>query len=55
MKSNIKSLRNNKYEKIEKPKSNEFNEVIILLQKALEKGTHTKDLQNAIKYIKKFK
>ena len=45
---------------IEKPKQkniihSEFSEVIGLLQKALEKGTHTKELQNAIKYIKKFK
>jgi hypothetical protein len=57
MKGNIKSLKKNKYEKIEKPKpkTNEFNEVINLLEKALEKGSYTKEIQNAIKYIKKFK
>lgn len=58
--------KHNKYDKkkyldiVPKPKEkniihSEFSEVIGLLQKALEKGTHTKELQNAIKYIKKFK
>ena len=61
----LKSLikKHNKFDKkkyldiVPKPKekNSEFTEVINLLQKALEKGTHTKELQNAIKYIKKFK
>jgi hypothetical protein len=36
-------------------KHSEFTEVINLLNQALEKGSHTKEIQNAIKYIKKFK
>lgn len=61
LKSQIKQ--HNKYNKkkyldiIPKPKekNSEFTEVINLLNQALEKGSHTKEIQNAIKYIKKFK
>jgi len=65
IKSKIKNAKKNYKEALQyknileehkkKNNNNEFSEVIKLLQKALEKGTHTKVLQNALKYIKKFK
>jgi len=65
IKSKIKNAKKNYNEALQyknileeqkkKSNNNEFSEVIKLLQKALEKGTHTKVLQNALKYIKKFK